>query len=136
MNLKNNTHSKGVGYILWLIGFTGAHRFYFGRPMSGIIWFFTLGLFGVGWLIDLFLISKMDREADNHYAEGRFNYTLIWILLAFTGYLGLHKLALGKPVLALIYFLTAGICGLGWLWDLVHLNEEIDQANRDLTWAK
>ena len=50
------THSKTIGYLLWIFGFTGAHRFYFGKPVSGAIWFFTLGLLGIGWLIDLFLI--------------------------------------------------------------------------------
>ena len=44
MPTDNNSHSVVVGYILWLFGFTGAHRFYFGKPISGTIWFFTLGL--------------------------------------------------------------------------------------------
>ena len=29
-----STHSKTIGYILWIFGFTGAHRFYFGKPVS------------------------------------------------------------------------------------------------------
>ena len=53
--LNQDTHSKLIGYLLWIFGFTGAHRFYYGRPVTGTIWFFTLGLLGVGWLIDLFL---------------------------------------------------------------------------------
>ena len=28
----NNTHSMLIGYILWIFGFTGAHRFYYGKP--------------------------------------------------------------------------------------------------------
>ena len=32
----NNTHSKLIGYILWLFGFTGSHRFYYGKPVTGI----------------------------------------------------------------------------------------------------
>jgi TM2 domain-containing membrane protein YozV len=46
----NDTHSKTIGYLLWIFGFTGAHRFYYGKPISGIIWFCTLGLLGIGWL--------------------------------------------------------------------------------------
>ena len=42
------THSRVIGYIVWLFGFTGAHRFYFGRPISGTIYFFTLGLLFIG----------------------------------------------------------------------------------------
>ncbi len=50
------THSKGIGYILWIFGFMGAHRFYYGRPVSGTIYFCTLGLLFIGWIVDLFLI--------------------------------------------------------------------------------
>jgi formate-dependent nitrite reductase membrane component NrfD len=32
--------------------------------VTGTIWFFTLGLLGIGWIIDLFLIPSMDRQAD------------------------------------------------------------------------
>ena len=30
-----NTHSKAIGYVLWIFGFMGAHRFYYGRPVTG-----------------------------------------------------------------------------------------------------
>jgi hypothetical protein len=29
--LRNNTHSVAVGYLCWIFGFFGAHRFYYGR---------------------------------------------------------------------------------------------------------
>ena len=28
------THSKAVGYVLWIFGFTGSHRFYYGKPVT------------------------------------------------------------------------------------------------------
>lgn len=31
------THSKTIGYLLWIFGLTGAHRFYFGKPITGAI---------------------------------------------------------------------------------------------------
>ena len=55
---QGDTHNLGIGYLLWIFGFMGAHRFYYGRPVSGTIWFFTLGLLGIGWLIDLFLMPS------------------------------------------------------------------------------
>ncbi len=65
MEPANDTHLKSVGYVLWLFGFTGSHRFYFGKPISGTIYFFTFGLLGIGWLIDLFLIpGSNDRRND------------------------------------------------------------------------
>ncbi len=48
---QQDTHSKVIGYLLWIFGFTGAHRFYYGKPVTGTIWFFTLGLAGY-WLAD------------------------------------------------------------------------------------
>jgi TM2 domain-containing membrane protein YozV len=70
-----STHSKTIGYILWIFGFTGAHRFYFGKPVSGLIWFLTFGLLGVGWLIDLFLIPGMERRAELRYKAGEVDYS-------------------------------------------------------------
>ena len=52
--MEKNTHSVFLGYVMWLFGFMGAHRFYYGKQITGTIWFFTLGLFFIGWFIDLF----------------------------------------------------------------------------------
>ena len=70
MSNSNETHSVLVGYILWLFGFTGSHRFYFGKPITGTIWFFTGGLLLIGWIIDVFLIPGMARRADIRYQDG------------------------------------------------------------------
>lgn len=50
---EQSQKSKKVDTLLcMLLGFTGAHRFYEGKIGTGILWLFTLGLFGVGYLID------------------------------------------------------------------------------------
>ena len=89
--ILNDTHRKTVGYVLWIFGFTGAHRFYYGKPVTGTIWFLTLGLLGIGWLIDLFLIPSMDRAADRRYAVGAKDYSIAWLLQTFLGLFGLHR---------------------------------------------
>jgi TM2 domain-containing membrane protein YozV len=129
MNAANDTHSKTIGYILWIFGFTGSHRFYFGKPVTGTIWFFTLGLLGIGWLIDLFLIPGMDREADLRFRAGRVNYSVAWVLLAFLGLFGLHRFYMGKWVTGIIYLCTAGLLGIGYLYDFWTLNDQITVVN-------
>ena len=124
-----DTHLKSIGYLLWIFGFLGSHRFYYGRPITGTIWFFTLGLLGIGWLIDLFLIPSMDRAADRRFRTGPYDYTLGWILLTFLGVFGAHRLYIGKWPTAILYFFTAGLLGLGVLYDFITLNEQIHEAN-------
>jgi TM2 domain-containing membrane protein YozV len=129
MGTTADTHSKVIGYILWVFGFTGAHRFYYGKPVTGTIWFFTQGLLGIGWLIDLFLIPSMDRQADLRFRTGRIDYSVAWILLAFLGLFGVHRMYLGKWVTGILYLLTFGLLGLGYLYDYWTLNDQISMAN-------
>ncbi|MAM86503.1 NINE protein [Allohahella sp. A8] len=128
--VPSDTHSKIIGYLLWIFGFLGAHRFYYGRPITGTIWFFTLGLLGIGWLIDLFLIPSMDRSADRRYTAGSTNYTIAWVLLTFLGVFGLHRLYLGKWITAILYFFTGGLFLLGVLYDFWTLNEQVSEENQ------
>jgi TM2 domain-containing membrane protein YozV len=61
--------SSGTAFLLWifcLVGLCGMHRFYLGRPVTGLLWLLTFGLLGVGQFVDLFLIPGMvDEENDN-----------------------------------------------------------------------
>lgn len=127
--MRTNTHSIAVGYIAWIFGFMGAHRFYYGKRITGTIWFFTLGLLFVGWIIDLFLIPAMDREADSTYESGIYGYNVSWILLTFLGLFGIHRLYLGKWVTGIIYFFTGGLFLVGWLYDLWTLNSQVSERN-------
>ncbi len=64
--------SKLIAYLLWFFfGFIGVHRFYCGRIGTGILWLLTGGLAGIGWLVDLFLIPEMVREANAGYWSGQ-----------------------------------------------------------------
>jgi TM2 domain-containing membrane protein YozV len=128
--MSTDTHSKTIGYLLWIFGFTGSHRFYYGKPVTGTIWFFTLGLLGIGWLIDLFLIPGMDRQADFRFQAGPVNYSVAWILLTFLGLFGVHRMYMGKWLTGILYLLTVGLFGLGYLYDYWTLNGQVDALNR------
>lgn len=128
--VERDTHSPGIGYLLWFFGFLGLHRFYYGRQITGTIWFFTGGLLGIGWIIDLFLIPSMDRAADRRFATGPFDYSVAWLLLTFLGFFGVHRFYLGKWVSGLVWFFTGGLLAVGWLYDLWTLNEQVDERNR------
>ena len=127
-----DTHSKVIGYLLWIFGFLGSHRFYYGKPITGTIWFLTLGLLFIGWIIDLFLIPAMDREADYRFREGPFSYTVSWILLTFLGLFGVHRMYMGKWITGILYLLTGGIFLLGVLYDFWTLNEQVSVRNSEL----
>ena len=123
------THSIVVGYLLWLIGFLGAHRFYYGRQISGTIWFFTLGLLFIGWIVDLFLIPMMNREADIRFNDGEIDFNVAWLLLAFVGVLGIHRMYMGKWLTGLLYLCTGGLFLVGYIYDLWTLNDQISLIN-------
>lgn len=124
-----NTHNILLGYILWIFGFTGAHRFFFGKPITGTIWFFTLGLLGVGWLIDALLIPSMDRQAGRRFKKGAIDYNIAWIFLTFLGFFGVHRFYMGKWISGLIWLCTGGLFLVGYLYDLWTLNSQINERH-------
>ncbi len=68
--MKSNMKSKELAYILWFLcafSICGAQRFYCKRYISGFIYLFTLGFFGIGQLIDLFTIPNMVDEENLKY---------------------------------------------------------------------
>lgn len=53
-----SSKSKVLALLLCIFfGVVGAHRFYVGKAGTGILYFFTAGLCGFGWIIDIILIA-------------------------------------------------------------------------------
>ena len=49
----------------------------------------------------------------------------LWLL---GGMAGIHKLYLGRPVMTVVYFLTSGLLGIGWLVDLFTLPRQVERC--------
>ncbi|MBB84486.1 MAG: hypothetical protein CL931_11810 [Deltaproteobacteria bacterium] len=131
MSGRDETHSLAVGYVLWIFGFLGAHRFYFGKPISGTLYLLTLGLLGIGWILDLFLMPRLERQAELRFNEGPLDYTVGWVLLTFLGAFGIHRFYLGKWITGVLYLLTGGLLLIGVAYDFWTLNDQISEANAE-----
>ncbi|MGL1933004.1 MAG: TM2 domain-containing protein [Desulfotalea sp.] len=129
MSENRHTHSVTIGYIVWIFGFLGAHRFYYGKQISGLIYFLTMGLFLIGWLVDLFLIPNMAKDADIRYNIGEVDYNIAWILHTFLGVFGIHRMYMGKWFTGILYLLTGGFFLIGYLYDFWTLNDQISLIN-------
>ena len=60
-------YNVGVAYLLWLFsgfGALGLHRFYLGKIGTGLLWFVTGGLCGIGCVYDAVTLSRQVREAN------------------------------------------------------------------------
>ena len=57
-------------------------------------------------------------------------FTVAWLLLTFLGVLGIHRFYMGKVLTGLLWLCTFGLLGVGLLYDLLTLNEQVDEMNR------
>ena len=69
--------SKLTAYLLlFFLGLLGAHRFYLGKVGTGLIYLFTFGLLGFGWIYDLFTLGRQVDIYNLIYGgEGRLRNT-------------------------------------------------------------
>ena len=75
MNVTQSLPPKDVGtaYLFWLVSFVfvcGLQHFYMGKILRGVIWLLTVGLFGIGTIIDLFTLRGQVRDVNARRARG------------------------------------------------------------------
>lgn len=56
---ENRLRNSYILCALAFFGFCGIHRFYNGKFATGVLWFLTLGLFGIGQFADILFIPGM-----------------------------------------------------------------------------
>jgi hypothetical protein len=67
--------SKTIAYLLWFfLGLIGGHKFYLEKPGMGILYLLTCGLFGFGWLYDLFTLG---RQVDQYNHPEKYSSPVI-----------------------------------------------------------
>lgn len=57
--VQTSDKNRKTALILCLLGFigiAGLHKFYVGKPLAGLIYFFTFGIFFIGTIINLIAI--------------------------------------------------------------------------------
>ena len=106
---------------IFSFGLFGAHHFYLRRFSFGVIYLCTLGLCGVGWLVDIFRVPFLAARSASSRRNGRPESVLSQVqkrvddayLLAFPlGFLGIHRCYLGQPLFGFLYALEL-TCGHG-----------------------
>lgn len=92
--------------ICFLFGIFGVHKFVEKKVGMGLLYLFTLGLFGLGWLHDCvkYLAAAIDGTDDaaeeqpenaDEGAKGAIKKVLLWVLTALFMFVGIVSMALG-----------------------------------------
>ena len=59
-----------TAYSLWqTLGLIGANKLYQSRPLLALMYLFTLGLFFIGWVVDLFTMAEQVDDCNDRIYE-------------------------------------------------------------------
>lgn len=72
-NNKNNNFSLVKLLLCIFFGYYGVHRFVEGKIGTGLLFLFTYGLFGIGYICDIFRLAKEVAGQNNNDSETKEN---------------------------------------------------------------
>ena len=111
-------------------GLLGLHRLYTDEPDVALLYLMSGGLLGLGTLSDAFQLAYLLDRSNHPDAYDRYSlFTAYQLLIPPFGLLGLHQRYIGKTALAWLYAATAGLLGLGLLYDVCTLPKQVREAN-------
>ena len=111
--------SRLTAYLLWFfLGPFSVHNFYLGKIGKGILYLLTGQLFGVGWIIDGFILEDMVDHYNN--IKRKKNLTLATILPLLFGPFGLCYTSLAVGIIMILISVFLGVFAL-----LISLNTAI-----------
>lgn len=127
-NDRNKEKSVGTAYILGLSPFGpfGAYHYYLGNIRLGLVYTFTVGIFGIGWIVDLFRMPKLVKKAG--LGTKSVGTAYIMAMPPF-GLFGAHHYYLGNYALGATYTWSLGIFTVGWIVDLFRMKGLVKAAN-------
>lgn len=73
--------------------------------------------------------SSIPLSTNRPPQPGERDLTEAYILCFFLGWFGGHRFYLGQPAMGVLYFLTFGVFGLGWLADMIRMPQMVDRYN-------
>lgn len=115
------------------LGLFGAHHYYMQRYHFGALYTCTLGIFGVGYIVDWFRFPILLKrfKSDDELLEKRYldDAYLLWFPL---GLLGLHHFYLKRPTWGILYLFSLGFLGVGWLIDLFRMRKLVENFNVEI----
>lgn len=116
-------------------GLLGAHHYYLNRFGFGLLYTFTFGIFGVGYIVDWFRFPVLLKRSNKggtmlHNTHKHLDDAyLLWFPL---GFLGFHHFYLNRRGWGLLYMYTFGFLGIGWLVDLCRMRTLVENCNTDI----
>ena len=119
---------------------SGFHHFYLRNYGLFVAYLCTFGLFGVGWICDLFLMPKHVRDTNEKLSSpsvqtSREASSAIALILAVSpaGLLGFHHFYLNRFMFGIMYMCTFGLLGVGWVVDWFRVLVLVSRYNTNRT---
>ena len=114
-------------------GILGFHHYYCRRMYWGLLYSLTLGCFLFGWTVDFiripFLVSRTEEETTDDGIRKKYYSDDAYVLWMSFGLLGFHHFYLKRYRWGIVYALTLGLFGVGWVVDAFRIPHLVRQLN-------